>query len=1760
MANANVGDLRGIHLDELDALLDTVESKRRQARAVVEKLQSDLAKGRPIDREDLGRLASYDEALREAQARIVADFKGVDEPESLDALRLAAVEQREKEELALREEKDVLAKALEMLTEMPIADGGPVLLAACRQRAEDLRKPGALEKDENLRVAEGLAALVGLNGAAGDDEKTALTERAMELLPADCQAAVGLAAYGNLALGDGGVDVAAASATAAPEPSAGDDGKAAEASKPAAESLLVPEPAPTEEAPPTAPESPPPSAAEESEDGSDVEEPADSEIEAALEALLKERRFGLAHWIVTAWPAGEPGLENALKALAYAGAMRSPVGEAASRFRELIQAFPFEALHGDKAANLIALVAGLRGTLVAPYSGASDLLVAVSPSYAEFRGLATLIEAVITAGQRGLSAPDMTEQFQSIATAEDNLRAVQERAEQILRLSTIKFARASNVWRKWIEPDGMLGSPLTAVVDDRIGELEKVDQVVVELRSAKVLEKRLDETDRLLRAANRQRPIVADARQKLIERAEESLAVVAEWVDVSRELERVRQKQADENWQKGLLESLRTAARDAREEVSQAWEKWCQGNDLRAAAARGTMPIIEEIFSLVVDGESLAEDEEHVDEILGLGLLRVAGLGLDSRLEPSDDLRLGPLLDAVDSHGWESAFDGRVEEANFAAAERIVEVVRRKDSELAVALEKRRLNRLAEKRAELRGRLEEARRQLGAARREGRVSDLDGLELNNTLSGMDLKDEQQDLRGLDAVFDSFLANLKEAEEEGERRARDAYGPRLAEEPLLEPHRDRLQRLLDEGEISTLEELVLAIERGEDPPEEASLIFKQLTEFFPAVANDQRLGKSGAEAEALTAAIADCGQFGTLDFASLKSEEIEPVQAAVEAWWRLDDSDFKSADDDLVRVLDLIGLTVEHGVDAKIWQKRSTEKRKRGEFGAKPLGKALVPAFGSNAQDGRYRLLMLWEGMSDEAIAGLISQEDGEQPIVVLSFRTALQEHVRRGVADQLRHQRNRRAVALVDGPAFLYLASKGGRNLATTMRITLPFSVVNPYTPFAPGSVPLEMFYGRIDELSSVVDRNGTSFIYGGRRLGKSALLRAAERKFNAEGTGNRALYVDLKTKGIGEREPAGKIVSEIAKALKDADVMTIGAAKDPSFEDVYTQVKSWLEIDGSRRILLLLDECDSFLNEDAKENFPNVSELKALMEETDRRFKPVFAGLHQVRRFQRIPNQPLAHLGYPTPVGPLKPQPAYDLIAKPLEALGLKFETPDLPTRILTATNYQPSLIQLFCSELVDHMLDRARGPGTPPYVVTSRDVDAVDHTPRVVEEMRTRFELTTTLDPRYRVIANSVAFEALGGDLTAGLTAAEIRAMCDEYWPVGFAKTGSDEFRALLEEMDSLGVLFEDGEGRFLMRSPNVLRMLGTAEQIEDHLKASNELELPLGFEAASFRDKLGNDPYRRQPFTHEQVAGLLAEDEEEPESQLRVVVGSPATGIDDVMPCLEELFEDGSGRYSFKDASTLDAKRFRARFNKPARKKRRAVAYELKFASPSEALTLIRAVGKKISEPDANSTVVFVLETGALATWEALVVPDQHRENQPDADTAGDRLELIELKRWTKAGLRAWAQAQDVDLLFNEDRALKELMRVTGGWPALVNRVVHAYLEKHDWRGAIKALDQWLESLEGARELCDAIGLVVGSSLADAWKLFVDYDEPIAREEFQILAEDDGIADAGRAAEVLRSMQILTLDAKGRYVVEEIAARAWQKVRLTASDAAP
>lgn len=302
---------------------------------------------------------------------------------------------------------------------------------------------------------------------------------------------------------------------------------------------------------------------------------------------------------------------------------------------------------------------------------------------------------------------------------------------------------------------------------------------------------------------------------------------------------------------------------------------------------------------------------------------------------------------------------------------------------------------------------------------------------------------------------------------------------------------------------------------------------------------------------------------------------------------------------------------------------------------------------------------------------------------------------------------------MVDDALMIFLCGERGPRLPVLFDGALPFTYVETYATTA-GLVPPEMFYGRRRERASIVNPMGSCFIFGGRQLGKTALLRDVARAFHDPRAGQITLWFDLKAHGLGYDRSIDELWGLLAAELKQPALgvvpsnMPLQAGPDVLLD----HIRRWLEQDGSRSILLLLDEADRFLQHDGRGEaqngkpqgeFVRAARLKGLMDRTNRRFKVVFAGLHNVQRTTRLANHPLAHYGEPINIGPLLDdgewREARALIERPAASLGYRFESPDLVTRILSQTNYYPSLIQLYCSHLLRYVTNVQRSGARCPH-----------------------------------------------------------------------------------------------------------------------------------------------------------------------------------------------------------------------------------------------------------------------------------------------------------------------------------------------------------------------------------------------------------------------------------------------------------------------------
>lgn len=150
----------------------------------------------------------------------------------------------------------------------------------------------------------------------------------------------------------------------------------------------------------------------------------------------------------------------------------------------------------------------------------------------------------------------------------------------------------------------------------------------------------------------------------------------------------------------------------------------------------------------------------------------------------------------------------------------------------------------------------------------------------------------------------------------------------------------------------------------------------------------------------------------------------------------------------------------------------------------------VRQYGSEAY-GRYRLLYAWNRPTAEQLLDDVADMGYGPPIIILYFGR-MSEPQRRNLA-KLCYRRRRTAI-LIDDILIIFLCQFRPPRLLQLFQTTLPFTFLDPPYTTTASVVPHEVFYGRGHEIQSVTSPGGTSFIFGGRQLGKTALLREVER------------------------------------------------------------------------------------------------------------------------------------------------------------------------------------------------------------------------------------------------------------------------------------------------------------------------------------------------------------------------------------------------------------------------------------------------------------------------------------------------------------------------------------------------------------------------------------------------------------------------------------------------------------------------------------------
>jgi hypothetical protein len=658
---------------------------------------------------------------------------------------------------------------------------------------------------------------------------------------------------------------------------------------------------------------------------------------------------------------------------------------------------------------------------------------------------------------------------------------------------------------------------------------------------------------------------------------------------------------------------------------------------------------------------------------------------------------------------------------------------------------------------------------------------------------------------------------------------------------------------------------------------------------------------------------------------------------------------------------------------------------------------------------------------------------------VITFSTLTAE-ARRSLERAARLERFRGVV--LDRALFLFLLARPAERFATLLRCALPFSVVEPYVVDTSGrSLPPEMFFGRQRELDLLRDPRGSCFVYGGRQLGKTALLRMVEREFNAPEKGHICVFVDLKAELLSQNRPMNDLWALLSEKFKKVGVLEGGGIVTTS-KGLLDGIRRWLEGSTGRRVLLLLDEADFFLETDGNARdgdapFHRCDLFRGLMDQTERRFKVVFAGLHNVKRSTELANHPLAHFGEAICVGPLltgaDARAARELVEQPLATAGYFFESPDLANRILALTNYYPSLIQIFGHHLLNDLRANhsARFPAwrtVPPCRITAQHVEtAFSNSVRVA--IRDKFALTLQLDARYKLIAYLLAYYNLLEPGADGQDTPTLRRDAEQFWPAGFRDLRTDhQFRVLLEEMVGLGVLRAAGDGaRFALRNRNVVLLLGTQEQIESELHEAKHWEPALKYEADKFRQLLSPQECRFSPMTAQQEGELRTR-----ENRVIVLFGTTAGGWSDVSLIAKRLFGESVERYSHYQ--TIE--QFSAGLEQMSGSRRQPHSLTL---IPAETdwddrwLDAALQRVKSFTAQDKFSTILFLADP--KRTWKVIgSVSAPHLRG----------VRRLSLGPWHDAAVRQMLH----DRVTGDQPIIRQqIFNATGNWPLLVQRIAPA-----------------------------------------------------------------------------------------------------------------
>ncbi|MDR2591340.1 MAG: hypothetical protein LBC59_00840 [Chitinispirillales bacterium] len=487
----------------------------------------------------------------------------------------------------------------------------------------------------------------------------------------------------------------------------------------------------------------------------------------------------------------------------------------------------------------------------------------------------------------------------------------------------------------------------------------------------------------------------------------------------------------------------------------------------------------------------------------------------------------------------------------------------------------------------------------------------------------------------------------------------------------------------------------------------------------------------------------------------------------------------------------------------------------------PSYKHPIAAMGTNLGDTLHIIELFGKSSPHSIIDTVRKQKTNGMPLVFLNgFLTGTQ---RRQLAKIFLETHNaEKPFIFLDWILLLHLASQDKTDrIRVMLACTMPFTGVRQLFSAKSGSLDDEMYIGRMKEIREILNMTGTNFVYGGRQLGKTAMLMRARNLFPKD-RDHYSVYIDCNEK---ECHDETSFVNSLNEAIKKVGISLMPCG---SIKDLCAGLQTWLTQKKGRHLLLLIDESDNILRVFAEDGYVALKQFHGLQREINR-FKFVFAGLHNVflaAKAAKDANTVFGQFNMPICIRPLEKSDAYKLLTRPLRFLGFK-PNPQTLLPLLVNTVFYPGVVHSvgykLISMLIDNYSDLAYNDNkNPPYQLEDEQIRKfvkLDDLSKMIEE---RIIWTLEVDASYYLLASCIAALYYLDEQNRNGYSIEKILECAEMLDAGTLQEMEEkECENLLSELCDMSILVKV-DNRYRFRLSRFLKIVGkSVSDIEKQIK---------------------------------------------------------------------------------------------------------------------------------------------------------------------------------------------------------------------------------------------------------------------------------------------------------------------------------------------------